>query len=160
VNTVPMIVRGKSAEQVNDGPQSAITLFLDDPDTAGSVTVNRSFLGAGSAGAPAHEHRHASKTIFVIDGFLRVLLERDVHTLTAGDLVHFPPGTTHAFAPPTGRSADLIAFFTPGQERFAYYRMLEQLHDGEITLSQLQATSDRFDNHYVTSPNWQTRLPQ
>src|SRR5690625_4991107 len=155
-----MIVRGKSAEQVNDGPRRPIPLCLDHPENARSVTLNRSFLGAGSAGAPAHEHGHAPKTIFVIDGFLRVLLERDVHTLTAGDLVHFPPGTTHAFAPPTGRSAHRIAFFTPGHERVACSRMLWRLHDGELPLGRLQATTDRSDNHCVTSPNWQPRLPQ
>ena len=51
----------------------------------------------------------------------------------------------------------MLAIYTPGQERFAYYRMLEQLHLGEISLAELQATSDRFDNHYVDSPLWRAR---
>lgn len=148
------IVRGAAAEQVSDGPASTLQLLVDGEHTGGAVTVNRSHLAPGSMGAPAHRHHHASETIFVIDGSLDVLVDDEVHTLTAGDLVHLEPGTAHAFGPTRGHHADMLAYFTPGQERFHYYRMLEQLHLGEITLAELQSTSGRFDNHYVDSPAW------
>ena len=151
------IVRATSAEAIADGPLSSITLLADGEHTAGATTINRAFLAAGSPGAPAHRHEHATETIFVIAGSLDVLIDDDIHTLTTGDLVFIDAGTAHAFAPTPGSTADMLAIYTPGQERFAYYRMLQQLHLGEITLADLQATSDRFDNHYVDSPLWRER---
>jgi quercetin dioxygenase-like cupin family protein len=151
------IVRATSAETIADGPLSTITLLADGEHTAGATTINRAFLAAGSPGAPAHRHEHATETIFVVAGSLDVLIDDDIHTLTTGDLVFIDAGTAHAFAPTPGSSADMLAIYTPGQERFAYYRMLQQLHLGEITLADLQATSDRFDNHYVDSPLWRER---
>ncbi|WP_136707490.1 cupin domain-containing protein [Agromyces sp. H66] len=148
------IVRGDEAEQVVDGPTSTITLLADREHTNGTTSINRAYLAAGSPGAPAHRHDHATETIFVIAGSLDVLIDDEVHTLAAGDLAFIAAGTTHAFAPTAGREADMLAIYTPGQERFPYYRMLEQLHRGEITLADLQATSDRFDNRYVDSAAW------
>lgn len=155
--TTHTIVRADAAERLADGPTSAITLLVDGEHSNGATTINRAHLAAGSPGAPAHRHQHATETIFVIAGSLDVLIDEEVHTLTSGDLVSIAAGTAHAFAPTPGLEADMLAMYTPGQERFAYYRMLEQLHLGEITLPQLQATSDRFDNHYVDSPVWRAR---
>jgi len=148
------IVRGDAAERVSDGPTSTITLLADREHTNDATSINRAFLAAGSPGAPAHRHDHATETIFVIAGSLDVLIDDEVHTLTDGDLVFIAAGTTHAFAPTPGLEADTLSFYTPGQGRFPYYRMLEQLHHGEISLADLQATSDRFDNHYVDSAVW------
>lgn len=148
------IVRADDAEVVADGPTSTITLLADREHTNGATSINRAYLAAGSPGAPAHRHDHATETIFVIAGSLDVLIDDEVHTLGAGDLVFIAAGTAHAFAPTPGHEADMLAVYTPGQERFAYYRMLEQLHHGEITLADLQATSDRFDNRYVDSEVW------
>ncbi len=155
--TTHTIVRAATAETVADGPASTITLLADGEHTAGATTINRAHLDRESPGAPAHRHDHAAETIFVIDGSLDVLIDDDIHTLTAGDLVFIAAGTAHAFAPTPGSTADMLAIYTPGQERFAYYRMLQQLHLGEITLAELQATSDRFDNHYVDSARWRQR---
>jgi quercetin dioxygenase-like cupin family protein len=155
--TTHTIVRSASAETIADGPASTITLLADGEHTHGATTINRAHLAAGSPGAPAHRHAHATETIFVIDGSLDVLIGDDIHTLTAGDLVFIDAGTAHAFAPTPGLTADMLAIYTPGQDRFAYYRMLQQLHLGEITLAELQSTSDRFDNHYVDSAVWRAR---
>lgn len=152
--TTHTIVRGDEAERVADGPTSTITLLADREHTNGATSINRAYLAAGSPGAPAHRHDHATETIFVIAGSLDVLIDDEVHTLAAGDLVFIAAGTTHAFAPTPGLEADTLSIYTPGQERFPYYRMLEQLHRGEITLADLQATSDRFDNRYVDSAVW------
>ncbi|WP_448811452.1 cupin domain-containing protein [Agromyces bauzanensis] len=148
------IVRGDEAERVADGPTSTITLLADREHTNDASSINRAFLAVGSPGAPAHSHDHATETILVIAGSLDVLIDEEVHTLMAGDLVFIAAGTTHAFAPTPGHEADTLSFYTPGQGRFPYYRMLEQLHRGEITVADLQATADRFDNHYVDSAAW------
>jgi len=159
IDTQAWIVRNAEAEQVQDGEFSRITLLADGEHTGGGLTVNRARLEVGSPGAPSHRHLHATETIFVIDGSLDVLVGEEVSTLGAGDLVVLPPGTAHAFAPTSGAYADMLAVYTPGQRRFEYYRMLERLYRGEVTLAELQATSDLYDNHYVESPAWQAVHP-
>jgi quercetin dioxygenase-like cupin family protein len=159
ISTTPWMIRDVEAEQVKDGEFSVLALLADGEHTAGSLTVNRARLGAGSPGAPSHRHLHATETIFVIGGFLDILVGERVSTLGAGDMVVLPPGTTHAFAPTTGRSADMLAIYTPGQHRFEYYRLLERLYSGDATLEDLRASSDHYDNHYVESPGWQAVHP-
>ncbi len=68
-----------------------------------------------------------------------------VTVLEAGDLLVVPPGTTHAFAAAPGRTADVLFVFAPGRERFEYYRLLDRLHRGEGSWSELDATQERFD---------------
>lgn len=155
--TQPWILRGREAERVQDGPTSSIVLLADAEHTGGQATVNRAILEVGSPGAPAHRHLSTTETIFVISGSLDVLVDDEVHTLEADDLVVLPPGTAHAFAPTPGRCADMLAIFTPGQERFEYYRLLERLHRGTASLEELRATSERYDNHYTESEVWQNR---
>jgi mannose-6-phosphate isomerase-like protein (cupin superfamily) len=159
IDMKPWIVRDTEAEQVQDGTFSRLTLLADGQHTAGSLTVNRARLEAGSPGAPSHRHLHATETIFVIAGSLDVLVGEDVSALGAGDMVVLPPGTTHAFAPTSGGSADMLAVYTPGQHRFEYYRLLESLYRGHATLEDLRASSDRYDNHYVESAAWQAVHP-
>jgi quercetin dioxygenase-like cupin family protein len=157
VTTVPWIQRASDAERVQDGPTSSIVLLADAEHTGGRATINRAVLEVGSPGAPAHRHLSTTEAIFVISGSLDVLVDEEVHTLDAGDLVVLPPGTAHAFAPTQGRSADMLAIFTPGQDRFEYYRLLERLHRGTATLQDLAATSHLYDNHYTESPVWKDR---
>jgi quercetin dioxygenase-like cupin family protein len=157
VTNRPWIQRASDAERVQDGPTSSIVLLADAEHTDGQLTINRAFLEVGSPGAPAHRHLDTTEAIFVISGSLDVLVEEQVHTLVAGDLVVLPPGTAHAFAPSEGHPADMLAVFTPGQDRFEYYRLLERLHLGSATLQDLAATSHRYDNHYTESDVWANR---
>jgi quercetin 2,3-dioxygenase len=46
---------------------------------------------------PAHVHENAHEGIVVLDGRLEVELNGQVHLLTAGDYVHIPAGTVHAY---------------------------------------------------------------
>lgn len=148
------IARASTAERVQDGPTSGLQLLVDGEQSGGALTINRAVLEPGSPGAPAHSHTRTTEAIFVVDGSLDVLLGEQVVTLGAGDLVVVPPAIVHAFAPSTGSGADMLAIFTPGQERFAYYRLLEQLYRGSATLDDLAANADRFDNQYAVSDIW------
>lgn len=155
--SAPLVVRASDAERVQDGPTSELVLLADGEHTDGGLTINRALLDVGSPGAPVHRHLSTTECLYVIDGALDVLVGDEVHTVTAGDLVVLTPGTAHAFAPAPGRSADMLAIFAPGQERFAYYRLLERLHRGTATLDELMATAATYDNHYATSEAWDRR---
>ncbi len=157
MNTTPVLVRADQAERVVDGPTSLITLLADAPETGGAVTINRATLALGSAGAPPHTHTRAAESFFVLDGQLEVLVDEEIVHLERGDYLLVPPGTTHAFAPPQGKAADVLVVFTPGMRRFDYYRLLERVHLGTAGLADIAASSEEFDNHYAVSDVWAAR---
>jgi quercetin dioxygenase-like cupin family protein len=156
-NSGAVFVAAGQADVLADGPTSDIMLYADAHETAGAVTVNRAILREGSPGAPAHFHTRAAETFFVVDGVLEVLAGDVVHTLRKGDLLVVPAGVPHAFAPAAGESADVLVTFTPGLQRFDYYRLLERVAKGQADVGELRATADRYDNHYVESPIWTSR---
>lgn len=148
------LVRAAEAEVL---PASGVTLLVDAPDTAGALTSNRSRFEVGSAGAPPHFHTEAAELFLVLDGSLDVLLDEEIVTITAHDLLVVPAGMPHAFAPSAGRSADVVFVYTPSRPRFDYYRLLERLYTGAADQRELVESQDRFDNHYVDSAVWAAR---
>ncbi|MFD7238776.1 cupin domain-containing protein [Streptomyces syringium] len=149
-----VLVREADAEVTSDAPGSLITLIADSDRTGGAVTTNRAILDEGVAGAPPHFHTRATEMFFVLDGALQVLLDDRVVVLEKNDFLAVPPGTPHAFAPAPGSSADALVVFTPGMDRFDYYRLLDRVNKGEASVEEIKASSERFDNHYVDSPLW------
>lgn len=148
------LVRATDAEVL---PASGITLLADAAGTGGVLTSNRSFMAAGTDGAPPHLHSGAAELFFVLDGTLDVLLGEEIVTVTVNDLLVVPAGLPHAFAPAKDASADVLFVYTPSKPRFDYYRLLERLYTGEADAAELADTQDRYDNHYVDSPVWTAR---
>jgi mannose-6-phosphate isomerase-like protein (cupin superfamily) len=154
-NAGALVVRAADAEVLEADPTSAITLLADADDTDGKLTSNLTHFEPGNAGAPPHHHTRGAELFYVLDGSLQMLLGDEVAVLGRGDFVVVPPGVHHAFAPAAGSGADVLIVFAPGTERFAYYRLLDRLHQGDATVQDLYDTQDRFDNHYVDSPAWE-----
>jgi mannose-6-phosphate isomerase-like protein (cupin superfamily) len=155
-----VLIRAAEAEVLQDGALSTITLLTDSDTTGDAVTTTRALLKPGSPGAPSHFHTRATETFFVLDGSLRVLAGDEIVTLEKGDTIAIPPKKPHAFAPAPGTHADVLVIFTPGMDRFDYYRLLQQVHNGEATFDDIRASQDRFDNHYIDSPVWKAALSQ
>lgn len=148
------LVRAADAEVLADGPASSIILLADSGDTGGALTSNRATPRQGSAGAPPHFHTRASELFFVLGGSLQVLLGERVIVLGEGDFLVVPPEVPHAFAPAPMADADVLIVFSPGMDRFDYYRLLDRVHKGEAGAEEIPASGERFDNHYVDSPVW------
>ncbi|MEU7277939.1 cupin domain-containing protein [Streptomyces sp. NPDC045431] len=87
------VVWERAAETV-ELPSGAVFRLLVDGGAAG---VNRLTLPPGADGAKPHRHLRSTELLYVLGGALEVLLDADVRTVTAGDLVVVPPGLTHAF---------------------------------------------------------------
>lgn len=154
--TTAMLVRSADAEVL---PASAITLLADAEATGGLLTSNRSYLKAGTEGAPPHFHSAAAELFFVLGGSLRVLLGEQLLTLRENDFLVVPPAMPHAFAPTSDEDADVLFVYTPGTSRFDYYRLLERLYTGDAGQQEIVDSQERFDNHYVDSPIWRDRDP-
>jgi mannose-6-phosphate isomerase-like protein (cupin superfamily) len=149
------IIRSGEAEFLGaDGYPTAIRLLADASNTNGALSTQRVTLGSGADGASPHLHKGSSELFFVIEGSAQILAGSDVTTLRDGDLAVVPPGTPHAFAAPPGSSADLLIVITPGVERFGYFRLQAQLQLGKASPEDLLAAQDRFDNHFLDSPEW------
>lgn len=153
----PLLTRGGAAEALADAPGSMITLFADSDTTGGALTVNTARFEKGAAGAPVHFHTRATEFFFVVDGTLQVLVGEEVLTLEKGDFLAVPPHTPHAFAPAPGATAEVLVGFTPGMERFDYYRLLGRVHDGAATVQDIKDSSEKYDNHYARSRAWDER---
>ena len=104
-----------------------------------------------------HVHFGAEEMFFVLSGSMRILLDDQVVTLGQGDFLTVPPTVPHAFAPAPGSEAEMLVVFTPGMDRFDYYRLLDRVHRGEATWQDVGETQDLYDNHYVDSPVWTGR---
>ncbi|MER5883402.1 cupin domain-containing protein [Streptomyces sp. NPDC001941] len=155
--TAPVLTRHADAERCAD-PSSVMTLLADAEPGEGGFTVYRSTFATGAPGAPSHFHTRATELFFVISGTLQVLVDDEVTLLGAGDFLAVPPHTPHAFAAAPGCEADVLFVFTPGMGRFDYLRLLGRVMRGEADFKELAATSEKYDNHYVDSPEWRAAL--
>ncbi|MER5865986.1 cupin domain-containing protein [Kitasatospora sp. NPDC002040] len=152
-----VLVRAAEAEVLADAPGSLITLFADSARTGGKVTSNRATFEKGAIGAPPHFHTRATEFFFGLDGQLDVLIGDRIETLGAGDFLAVPPGTPHAFGPAADSTADVLVLFTPGMDRFDYYRLLDRVNKGEASVQEIKESGQHFDNHYFDSPVWAGR---
>ncbi|MBT2212126.1 cupin domain-containing protein [Actinomadura sp. NEAU-AAG7] len=159
-SNAPLLVRSETAESLQDGATSLITLLADAGATGGALTANKATFQKGSPGAPAHFHTKATEMFFVLDGTMRILVDAEVLTLDKGDFLTVPPTVPHAFAPAPGSEAEMLVVFTPGLERFDYYRLLERVHRGEATVQDIRDSSQQYDNHYFDSPVWSKALAE
>ncbi|MER5930322.1 cupin domain-containing protein [Streptomyces sp. NPDC002054] len=150
----PLLTRAATAEAISDAPGSLITLLADLP----GLTCNTAAFEEGAAGAPVHFHTRATEFFFVTAGRLDVLVEDEIVSLGKGDFLAVPPGTKHAFAPTAGSGAEVLVGFTPGMERFDYYRLLGRVNAGEATVQDIKDSSPVYDNHYAESTVWSNRL--
>ncbi|WP_433733022.1 cupin domain-containing protein [Nocardia sp. CA-129566] len=91
---------------------------------------------------------------YLLGGTLRVLAGEEIHVINTGDFLLIPPNMTHAWAAPATASADVLVIFTPGIERFDYFRLGERIRKGEASPLEILDTQERFDNHFVDSPIW------
>jgi quercetin dioxygenase-like cupin family protein len=46
---------------------------------------------------PNHYHKESQATIMIVEGSGYVILDGERHDISAGDMVHIPPGVTHEF---------------------------------------------------------------
>ncbi|MEN3263415.1 MAG: hypothetical protein V7646_309 [Pseudonocardia sp.] len=152
--TTPLLVRASDAETLTGDPGGTIALLADSVSTGGAITCNRSTFRAGADGAPPHFHTRASELFVVLGGSLQVLAGDRLHILDQGDVLLVPPHVPHAFGAAAGVDADVLVVFTPGMDRFDYYRLLDRVHRGDAEPREIGESQERFDNHYVDISLW------
>lgn len=148
-----LLVRHDEAEQLGSTPDT-MTLLADVSQTGGHLSTNRASLGRGRDGATPHFHTASAEMFFMLDGELEVLNGEEIVTVRTGDMLFVPPHNHHAFGATERSGADVLIVFTPGVERFEYFRMIDRIRRGEASPAEILASQDRFDNHFVDSATW------
>ncbi|MFC4335546.1 cupin domain-containing protein [Salininema proteolyticum] len=149
------LARASSAEKLDHAHGSVMTLLADAAQTSGHLSITRSSFPKGADGAPPHFHTKYTESLFVISGRLQVLVNESTEILEAGDFIHLPASTPHAFGATSDSDADVLAVFSPAADRFDYYRLLERVVKGSADASEIPASSLEYDNNYVPSPAWE-----
>ena len=148
----PVLVRAGEAERLD---LIGHVLLADSSATGGALTSHRVALARGADGAVPHRHDHASELFYILDGAFDLLVDEEVVTATAGDLLVVPPGIAHAFAAHRGVTAEALVIATPGIERFDYFRHVVRRREGTEPPEALTGLQDRFDTHFLDSAAWQ-----
>ncbi|MGY5308855.1 cupin domain-containing protein [Nocardia gipuzkoensis] len=125
-----LLVRQDEAETLET---MGVRLYADHDMTGGKLSANRTFLLAGADGPPPHYHSTSAELFYMLGGALRVLAGDEIHVLSGGDFLLIPPNMTHAWAAPPTTSADVLVIFTPGIERFDYFRLGDRIRKGEAS---------------------------
>lgn len=129
-------------------------LLLDAADTGGTLSTLEVTMRPGADGAAPHYHTRSDELFYVAEGELQVLAGDRIVTVGAGGSIVVPKLMPHAFGATPDSSARLMIALMPGVQRFEYFRLLDRIAKGESTLSDLAATQDEFDNHFVDAPHW------
>jgi mannose-6-phosphate isomerase-like protein (cupin superfamily) len=151
-----VIVRDAEAEVVGGTPVG-VQLLADNSATGGALSTVRVTLADGADGARPHLHKNSAEMFYLLDGAAEILSGDDIVTAERGDLVIVPPGKPHAFAATPGATADILIVFTPGIERFEYFRHLQRIRLGEATPESILEVQERYDNHFLRSEVWDGR---
>jgi mannose-6-phosphate isomerase-like protein (cupin superfamily) len=150
-----VVVRSDEAEVIEGGGLK-MTLLADCDATCGRLSTNRTLLKPGRDGPPPHYHATSAESFYMIGGELEVLVGDHVLALREGDLLVVPPYMTHAWAAPAESHADVLIVFTPGLDRFEYFRIGQRVLRGEASPQEILDTQEHFDNHFVDSEVWRT----
>ena len=148
----PVLVRADEAEHLD---LIGHVLLADSSATAGALSSHRVTLGRGADGAVPHRHDHSSELFYILHGAFALLVDDNIVTARAGDLLVVPPGLAHAFAAHHDSTAEALIIATPGIER---YGLLPATSSAAArAASRPRCCSDcraRFDA-FLDSPAWQ-----
>ncbi|MEQ7127121.1 cupin domain-containing protein [Actinopolymorpha sp. B11F2] len=84
---------------------------LGGEHSAGELAIIDSTMSRGSA-SPVHRHLHAAETFLVLEGTLRVRVDREEFSVGAGSVAVLPKLIDHAFLV-TSDHARLLSLHTP-----------------------------------------------
>lgn len=92
-------------------------IHLSGRDTSGSFALIEQ-AGRAGAGSPLHRHTREAETFFVLDGDLDGWSDGEHMVVSAGDTLHLPAGSEHAFRVRSDTIRFLLLLSPAGLERF------------------------------------------
>jgi quercetin dioxygenase-like cupin family protein len=99
-------------------------------------------------GAAFHYHKYIHETFVVIKGQLLMQWKEEHITLTAGSMLHVPPGIHHGFSNESGEESRLLLIFNPASAREEFFRRLYKNLAGITHDEQLYEAGEKYDTWY------------
>jgi quercetin dioxygenase-like cupin family protein len=96
-------------QQVPGGTQAFLTV---GSETGGALECAVATLRPQGR-HPMHLHPDQDEALFVLQGTIRLQIDDEHHTLTAGDFAFIPWGTLHAMVNPAATAAQALTVYTP-----------------------------------------------
>ena len=94
------------------GPGDRYVFLVTGKDSGGAYFILEATVPPGG-GPPPHKHHREVECFYLLEGALTVQVsDREVQA-SAGDFVHVPRGTTHAFQNSGDKTARMLAVFSP-----------------------------------------------
>ncbi|ONM48545.1 cupin domain-containing protein [Nocardia donostiensis] len=131
-----------------------LRLLIDAEEAGGGSSTLEVSMDRGADGAAPHYHTRSDELFYIAEGELQLLTGDRIVTVGAGGTVVVPKFMPHAFGAAPDSAARILIALTPGVQRFEYFRLLERIAAGESAMTELAATQDEFDNHFVDAPAW------
>ncbi|MEX5720513.1 cupin domain-containing protein [Geodermatophilus maliterrae] len=94
-----------------------LRMRLTGRDTAGSLALIE-HLGRQGTGTPLHRHSREAETFIVLDGELDGWSDEDHTIVSAGDTLHLPSGSEHAYRVRSDTARFLLLITPAGFEEF------------------------------------------
>lgn len=148
------LVRHSDREILSTAPGNATGLVMDSDATGGAVSVLNIYLPKGADGAAPHFHTRSTELFYLVSGRLEILAGDRIEVLEQGDTLLVPQLMPHAFGATADSDANIFTVLSPGVQRFDYFRLLDRIVHGQADISELRASQQTYDNHFVKSAVW------
>ena len=148
------LVRHSDREILSTAPGNVTGLVMYSDATGGAVSVLNIYLPKGADGAAPHFHTRSTELFYLVSGRLEILAGDRIEVLEQGDTLLVPQLMPHAFGATADSDASIFTVLSPGVQRFDYFRLLDRIVHGQADISELRASQQAYDNHFVKSAVW------
>jgi quercetin dioxygenase-like cupin family protein len=156
-----VVIRSADAELIDFPDGSVMRLLADSSATGGKLSIHRTTLPAGAAGAGPHHHTRIAEVFYVLRGSVEILVDDEVVIAHEGDFASVPPGVAHAFGATPEGAAEVLVAITPGIDRFDLFRQVARVLAGNEPAGTLLTDQSPYDTYPDESAAWQqARHPQ
>jgi mannose-6-phosphate isomerase-like protein (cupin superfamily) len=140
------------------GPGDRYRFLITGRQSGGSYFILEALVPPGG-GPPLHVHRREEECFFLLEGRLSILVGGRTIDAGAGDFIHFPRGTPHAFRNEGAAVARMLAVFSPAGMEGWFEAALDVATDREAMppppsaamLARMLEAAPRFGVEWVTS---------
>ncbi len=110
------------------GPGDRYTFLVTGAQSGGAYFIMEAVVPPGG-GPPPHIHRREEESFYVLEGHLDIRVGDTVLQASAGDFVHTPRGTVHAFRNVGSEQARLLLMYSPAGLEGFFEETLERVED-------------------------------
>lgn len=110
------------------GPGDMYTFLVTGDESGGSYFTMEALVPPGG-GPPPHIHHREEEQFYMLDGEVTLQAGDQTIQASAGDFIHIPRGTVHAFRNEGKRAARMLVTYSPAGIEKLFQRVFEPADD-------------------------------